>query len=209
MPETRSGHFEPAPRPGRPRDFGAQRKIFDATLFLLQSNSIKDITIEGIAREAGVSKVTIYRWWDSKAKLLVDAFTDAHLIKTPMQNSLPPGQRIAKHFLMMAQQFSGWPGRVVSQIIGEGQSDPDMLRDFRERFHYGRRGAVREVMDEWRQRGEIPPDFSSEYLMDVIYAPVYMRLLMGHAPLDRDFAESHLTSVYRMLGASPPDFSAL
>lgn len=192
-------------RIGRPRDPSAHRKILETTLSMLETQSLQDLTIEAIAKEAGVSKVTIYRWWPSKAMLVIEAFTEAHLVRTPMQRDLPPGPRLAKHLAMLCEQYAGFPGRVVAQIIAEGQHNPDTLRAFREQFHYGRRAVVREVMEEWRQSGEIDPKIEIEDLMDLLYAPVYMRLTLGHGGLDRVFVERHVRFTFSLLGASVPE----
>lgn len=191
---------------GRPRDQESRKKTLESTLILLETRSLKDITIESIAAHAGVSKVTIYRWWSSKVLLVIDAFMEAHLVRTPMDQSLPPGGRLAKHIITLAEQYAGFPGQVVAQIIGEGQHTPAILREFRERFHYGRRAVVREVLEEWRQSGDISSDTNIEALMDLLYAPIYMRLLLRHAPLDQSFAFQHIISTYTILGVKIPDF---
>ncbi|MNO80046.1 division inhibitor protein [compost metagenome] len=185
---------------GRPRSEATRRQILSATIGLLQDKSIQGISIEAIAREAGVSKATIYRWWDSKALVVIDAFMENHLVKTTIPRDLKPREALAYHFESLVEQYSGWPGRLVAQIIAEGQSDPSILRAFRERFHYGRRAVVREVLEEWKVSEEIPADTNIEILMDVIYGAVYMRLMLGHAPLDEAFAESHIAYVYHLLG---------
>lgn len=187
---------------GRPRSEATRRQILDATTELLQEKSIQAISIEAIAREAGVSKATIYRWWDSKALVVIDAFIENHLVKTTLPRELGLKEAIAHHFRSLVEQYSGWSGRVVAQIIAEGQSDPSTLRAFRERFHYGRRAVIREAIDEWRKSGEIAADTNVEILMDVIYGAVYMRLMLGHAPLDAEFAESHINYVYHLLGVN-------
>jgi AcrR family transcriptional regulator len=177
-------------------------QILNSTIKLLHENSIQAISIEAIAREAGVSKATIYRWWDSKALLVIDAFIENHLLKTPLPVELGPKKAIAVHFRTLVEQFSGWPGRILAQIIAEGQSDPSVLRAFRERFHYGRRAIVKETLEEWKRSGEIPSDTDVESLMDIIYSAVYMRLLVGHAPLNEEFAKSHIDYIYHLLGVT-------
>ncbi|WP_082481483.1 TetR/AcrR family transcriptional regulator [Pseudomonas sp. Leaf127] len=191
---------------GRPRSEATRRQILDATILLLQEKSIQAISIEAIAREAGVSKATIYRWWDSKALIVIDAFMENHLVKTTVPRELAPKDALAYHFRSLVEQYAGWPGRLVAQIIAEGQSDPSILRAFRERFHYGRRAVVREILEDWKATGEIAADTNIEILMDVIYGAVYMRLMLGHAPLDEQFATSHIAYVYHLLGI--PDSQA-
>jgi AcrR family transcriptional regulator len=201
----RGGEAEKTRSAGRPRSEEVRRVILQATIDLLQDVSLQAITIEAIAKSAGVSKATIYRWWDSKALVVIDAFIEHHVIRTPMRRDLPPGEAIALHMRALVEQYSGWGGRIVAQILAEAQSDPAVGREFRARFHYGRRAIVREVLNEWRSSGEIDPDTDIEMLMDVLYSPIYMRLLVGHAPLDERFITELQDYVFPLLrrGTAP------
>lgn len=201
----RGGETEKTRSAGRPRSEEVRRVILQATIDLLQDVSLQAITIEAIAKSAGVSKATIYRWWDSKALVVIDAFIEHHVIRTPMRRDLPPGEAIALHMRALVEQYSGWGGRIVAQILAEAQSDPAVGREFRARFHYGRRAIVREVLNEWRSSGEIDPDTDIEMLMDVLYSPIYMRLLVGHAPLDERFITELQDYVFPLLrrGTAP------
>ncbi len=143
----------------------------EATIHLLEDGTVQSLTIEAIAREAGVGKATIYRWWDSKALVVIDAFIEHHIVRTPMPRDLPPADALAIHFAALVREYAGWSGRIVAQIIAEGQADPAVLREFRERFHYGRRAVVREVLEQWRREGSIPAPSDIEVLSDLIYAP--------------------------------------
>lgn len=189
---------------GRPRSEVTRSQILAATVRLLEQQSVQSISIEGIAREAGVGKATIYRWWDSKAHVVIDAFMEHHVVKTPMPRDVPPATAIARHLHSLIHEYAGWSGKIVAQIIGEGQSDPAVLREFRERFHYGRRAVVREMLEAWRKEATIPAPNNIETLSDLLYAPVYMRLLLGHAPLDEEFAREHINYTYSLLGVEVP-----
>ncbi|WP_439891162.1 TetR/AcrR family transcriptional regulator [Ralstonia sp. 25C] len=193
---------------GRPRSEVTRSQILAATVRLLEQQSVQSISIEGIAREAGVGKATIYRWWDSKAHVVIDAFMEHHVVKTPMPRDVPPATAIARHLHSLIHEYAGWSGKIVAQIIGEGQSDPAVLREFRERFHYGRRAVVREMLEAWRKEATIPAPNNIETLSDLLYAPVYMRLLLGHAPLDEEFAREHISYAYSLLGAEVPALGA-
>jgi AcrR family transcriptional regulator len=190
---------------GRPRSEETRTQILAATIRLLHTSTIQSISIEAIAREAGVGKATIYRWWDSKALVVIDAFMEHHIVKTPMPHSLPPGEAIAVHLISLIREYAGWSGRIVAQIIAEGQADPAVLREFRERFHYGRRALVREMLEAWRSTARIPVPPNIETLGELLYAPVYMRLLLGNGPLDDHFAREHICYVYSLLGVEVPD----
>jgi AcrR family transcriptional regulator len=174
---------------GRPRNEATRVAILATTMEMLQHSPLQVITIEAIAKAAGVSKATIYRWWPSKVSVVIDAFIEHHIVKTPMRRDLPPTESIALHMRSLIQQYDGFPGRVVAQILAEGQSDPEVLREWRERFYYGRRAVVREMMEEWKRQVRPAQDIDLEFLMDMIYAPIYQRLLLRHAPLDTAFAD--------------------
>lgn len=193
---------------GRPRNEATRRLILSTTLDLLRQQTLQSLTVEAIAKAAGVSKATIYRWWSSKALIAIDAFIEHHIVRTPMRRDVSPGQAIAEHLRSLTEQYAGFPGRIVAQIVAEAQSDPEIAREFRERFHYGRRAVVRETLEQWRLSGEISPGVNVEALMDLLYAPVYMRLMLGHAPLDDKFVRDHVAFTYGLLGAPiPPDLA--
>ncbi|MEU3048727.1 TetR/AcrR family transcriptional regulator [Streptomyces sp. NPDC006984] len=64
-----------APDPSR-RSERSRRAIYDAALGLVGEVGYGRTTVEAIAARAGVGKQTIYRWWPSKAAVLMDAFLD-------------------------------------------------------------------------------------------------------------------------------------
>ena len=204
MPTTTTEPATPQ-RVGRPRSETTRHRILAATMRLLEEQTVQSLTIEAIAREAGVGKATIYRWWDSKALVVIDAFMEHHTVKTPMPQDLPPAEALAIHFTSLVHEYSGWSGRIVAQIIAEGQADPTVLRELRGRFHNSRRAVVRDVLERWRATEQIRTPVNIEILSDLIYAPVYMRLLVGHAPLDEEFAREHLHYVYALLDCSATD----
>jgi len=206
VPARRAAAAAPSivrPRPpGRVRSDTSRVAILDATLKLLESTPLQQISIESIAREAGVGKATIYRWWNSKAAVVIEAFLNTHVSHTPMPKGGSPREALTRHIHLLVDEYSGWSGRIVSQIMAEGQGDPDVLREFRERFWYGRRAVVREVVEEARRLGEFRADMDTELQMDILYAPVYFRLLMRHLPLDRKFADAHCAAMMQVL--APP-----
>ncbi|MER5543178.1 TetR/AcrR family transcriptional regulator [Streptomyces sp. NPDC002589] len=66
---------KPAPDASR-RSEKSRRAIYDAALALVGEVGYPKTTVEGIAARAGVGKQTIYRWWPSKAAVLMEAFFD-------------------------------------------------------------------------------------------------------------------------------------
>jgi len=191
---------KPTRSAGRPRSEATRKAILEATVKLLQDNSIQAITIEAIAREAEVSKATIYRWWDSKASVVIDAFIEHHIVLTPMRHDIHPAEALLQHWQLFAQQYGGWAGRIVGQILAEGQSDPVVQRQFRERFYYGRRAVVYEAFERLKKEVPAVAKVDSELLMDMLYSTVYMRLLWGSGPIDDKFISEYPRHVFRFFG---------
>src|SRR5436309_3669833 len=108
------------------RSEASRQSILDATLRLLDDSdmTVKTLSIEAIAREAGVGQTTIYRWWPSKAAVVVDAFMENHLLHTPVRKDVPVRQALESHLRSLLGQYAGPPGRLVSQLIAESQYDP-------------------------------------------------------------------------------------
>jgi AcrR family transcriptional regulator len=187
--------------PGRARNDSSRIAILNATLKLLETTPLQHVSIESIAREAGVGKATIYRWWTSKAAVVIDAFAQKHIAHTPMPKGVSAREALTRQLHLLIEQYGGWSGHILAQIVAEGQADPDVLREVRERFFYGRRAMAREVFEEGRRNGELRTDMEIEMQMDILVAPIYLRLFMGHLPLDRAFADQHCSLMMDLLSA--------
>ncbi|NDJ25562.1 TetR family transcriptional regulator [Nostoc sp. B(2019)] len=174
---------------GRPRSEESRAAILNATWTLLKITTLRDLSIEAIARESGVGKTTIYRWWPSKVAVVMDAFVENVLSVTPFPEGLSATEAIKVQMASLVQTFSGDYGRIVAQIIAEGQADPDALASYRDRFIYPRRAAVKAILQKGIESGEFDPNLDPELAIDILYGPIYFRLLVGHLPLDRQFAE--------------------
>jgi AcrR family transcriptional regulator len=183
----------------------SRRSILDATLRLLSAEdmTVQKLSIEAIAREAGVGKTTIYRWWPSKAAVVVDAFMENHLLHTPVRKDVPVRQALESHLRSLIGQYAGPPGRLVSQLIAESQYDPQARQTFLERFFYDRYYAIIELVQRGIDNGELSPDLDAELMSEMIYAPVYQHLLFGHRPLVPELATQLVDQAFALAGAEP------
>jgi AcrR family transcriptional regulator len=189
------------------RSEASRSAILEATVALLEETTVQKLSIEAIAKRACVGKTTIYRWWPSKAAVVIDAFIEHHLINTPIPEDLPVREALSVHLRSLIRQYAGPEGRLVAQIIAEAQYDPSTLVDFRERFWDGRRAAIHELLERGVRSGEIRADVDVDLLVEMIYSPVYLRLLFGYRPLSEDYAEQALDVAFAGM-ASPSGVSA-
>jgi len=166
--------------------------ILGATVELLDETTVQKLSIEAIAKRAGVGKTTIYRWWPSKAAVVIDAFMEHHLVKTPIPPDVPVRDALRSHLRSLIRQYRSPAGRLVAQIIAESQYDPSTLQDFRGRFWDGRREAVHELLERGVRAGEIRKGVDVDLLVEMLYSPIYLRLLFGYQPLSESYADSAL-----------------
>ncbi|MDJ0784659.1 MAG: TetR/AcrR family transcriptional regulator [Desulfosarcinaceae bacterium] len=177
------------PRVGRPRSAASHEAILNAALSLLKEKGYRSVTIEGIASTAGVGKQTIYRWWRSKADIILEAFTrhTADQIAIPDCGNL---QIDLQRFLTEAfDTLTREAGSIVRGLMSEALLDPNFAAAMRDTFIASRRSALRKILQNGVDRGELSAESDIEWLIDLIYGPMWYRLLNQHAPLDAHFAK--------------------
>jgi AcrR family transcriptional regulator len=146
------------------------------------------VSVDTVAKHAGVSKATIYRWWRSKETLTLDALYEEWATAPPVRNTGTLRGDLLSLLRPWARVVARRPyGRVMARLITEAHTDPTFAEEYQARFLQPRRDAGREVFARAIERGEIGPDFDTEVALDLLYGPFYHRLLQGHAPLDDRF----------------------
>ncbi len=189
---------EARPR-GRPRSEKAHAAILAAAMELLLDRGLPAVSMDDVARRAGVGKATIYRWWPSKERLALDA-----LAAEWAASSTPAGHGdtgtlrgdLLARFRPWVRQLNRKPyARVVAALVAAAQTDPEFAELYRDHFVHPRREATRDLLVRARDRGEIGAGTDLELTLDLLYGPIYHRLLHGHAPLTERFAEHVIDGV--------------
>ena len=187
---------EPAPR-GRPRSAKAHEAILKAAAGLLLEHGLAAVSMDAVAARAGVSKATIYRWWPTKETLALDALYADWALAAPVPKDtgslrgdlielLSPWVR-----LVAAQPYA----RVIAALLANTRTDPAFAAEYRRRVIEPRRDQAREIFRRAIERGEVPADLDLEVALDLIYGPLYLRLLQDHAPLDDGFVRAAIDMV--------------
>lgn len=184
---------------GRHRSVEAEEAILKATLYLLERKPLRKVSADAIAAKAGVSKATIYKWWPNKSLVALDAFLTAMTERVSMPDTGSAEQDFIQQLQSVIDFYVSPLGRIFCQFIAEGQSDPEFLRLFRERFLYARRDAARVMWLRGVSRGEVREEIDSEMVMDLIYGPMVFRLLVGHRPLNNDEANTMVRAIFHGL----------
>jgi AcrR family transcriptional regulator len=187
--------------PGRPRSEEARKAILLNTLALLKESGFADLSIESIAAHAGVGKATVYRWWPSKASLVMDAFVSVAEQELRYPPTGPAEKAIREQMKRWTLIFGGPLGRIIAAVIGAGQSEPEMLEAFQNYYVEPRRREARELLRQAMKNGEIRPDLDPDMILDILYGPLYLRLLIKSGPLTLDFIDQVFEIVWPGLRA--------
>lgn len=176
--------------PGRPRSEKARKAVLRSTLVLLKRVGFNDLSMEAVASRARVGKATVYRWWPNKAELVIAAFVFAVESELRFPSAGPVLQSLHRQMRRWAVIFRSPLGQIVAAVIGAGQSDPEILDAFRSHWIEPRRVEARKLLQQAITKGEIRADLDPDAILDLFYGPLYLRLLLKHAPLNEKFADT-------------------
>jgi AcrR family transcriptional regulator len=175
---------------GRRRSEHSHRAILAATQQLLVEQGYRELTIEGVAARARVGKQTIYRWWPSRAALVLEAYlagSDAITPPPPAGSAREDVRALLDWLVAVLAQPIG--GRVVAGLVADLPHDRELADRFRQGVVPARRLAMVEALERGRARGEIRADADLELAVDSLHGAVFYRLLLSGEPLDADFTE--------------------
>jgi AcrR family transcriptional regulator len=177
-------------RRGRPRSEKARMAILQSAADLLLDQGGGQVSMDAVAARAGVSKATIYRWWPSRERLALDALVEwASAASPPRDTGTLRGDLLALVLPWVRDVRRRQFGRVIAALIAHAQADPEFAEDYRHHFVEQRREPMQAAFTRAVERGEVPADLDVDAALDLVYGPLYHRLLHGHAPLSDEFAE--------------------
>lgn len=176
-------------RPGRPRSVAREQAILRSAGKLLLEAGMAGFTIERVAAEAGVSRVTIYKWWPSRGALALDGFLHAVQDEIAYPDTGDLRADLTAQVASLIRLFRDTPaGQVLAGLLGAAQQDRAMAQEFRDRWQRPRRALAEQVLRRAQREGQVRKDADLAVIIDQIYGPVYFRLIAGHEALSDELA---------------------
>jgi AcrR family transcriptional regulator len=191
--------------PGRPRSERARSRILRAAAALLVTQGPRRMSIEGVADKAGVSKATIYRWWESKGELALDALVGELVAKMKDIPDTGSVEGDLRGYIRTVVRTYGNPtvGKTQAAIIGEMQSDAALRRAYRVRVTEPLRTESRKIFARALARGEISRDVDVDLVLDLLIGAVFIRLLFDLGPLNQRVADSLVDVALNGISSAP------
>jgi AcrR family transcriptional regulator len=175
---------------GRKRSEDSRQAILTAAAELMGEVGYAGLSIEGIAARSGTGKQTIYRWWPSKADVLLEALAskaDVH-IPIPDEGSYEADLRA---FLAASLALGSRPQviELLRALMAEAQINPAFGARFRAQFLQRRRDALGVLVDRASARGDLPPVPRPGTVADLVFGVIWYRVLATREPVDESLVD--------------------
>jgi AcrR family transcriptional regulator len=183
-------------RSGRRRSADAEQQILAATRELLATGGVRTLTMEKVALRAGVAKTTVYRRYSSRDDLALAVLVD--MVRTVAAvPDLNDTRDELVHFLRATITVLGQTlmGRVMQGLVSELATNERLSSAFRERVVALRVAELRRLVDRGVERGELREDLDLALVHELLFGPIYYRLLLSGAPMDPAIAERLVDAV--------------
>jgi AcrR family transcriptional regulator len=193
---------------GRPRDPALDTAILTAALELFVAHGIAGMSIEQVAKRAGVGKPTIYRRWSTKELLVADAI-EVHVgtdLNWPTSDEIAAVrvQDLVRRNLAAAARTAADPTfrALVAQIYGSAVTHPLLMQTYWDHYIAPRRRLVVMMLEHAQAAGDVSRDADLDVLVDMLAGAVTYRVLQPNPPTVRQMKQ-YLESAYRQVGLLP------
>jgi AcrR family transcriptional regulator len=187
--------------PGRPRSERIRRAVLAAATALVDESGYGTATMEAIARRAGVSKQTVYRWWPSPAAILLEALNEGAARIAPLVEAggLDGDLRIFVRRSVLGAR--GRNARLLTALMAEAQRDASFAESFRNGFLAQRRAVMRELLVRARERGDLSSGVDVDVVVEMFFGTLWYRMLAASGPVNTRFADKLTDALLTVLRA--------
>jgi AcrR family transcriptional regulator len=182
-------------RPGRPRSVEIEKAVLEGAYLLMATKGLAAATIDSIARQAGVSKMTIYKWWPSREALLIDAFLKKAASLLPLSEEGDPVALLQAHAIAYAEALNSEFGKVQLAVVAECIAKTGSGRLFAQRYLDVRRSLGVRIIRNGQRAGRIDAGRSAEDLYDQIYGTLFYQSTFGLKPLSSAYVRRLVDAV--------------
>jgi AcrR family transcriptional regulator len=161
--------------------------------------------MEAIARRAGVSKETLYRWWRSKSEVVLDALAEQGRQAIPLPDIGTLEEDLRAFLRATVDAANPTTVGLLRAIAAAAAADDAVAIEVRDRFLATRRADLRQLLERGIGRGEIDPNFVG-LAVDFVYGSLWYRLIFQVGPLDYTWADDVATAITNSRATDPQPY---
>ncbi len=179
---------------GRPRSEAVTGVVLTAAIELVAEAGFYQFSMDELATRSGVAKSTIYRRWNSRAQLIIDALHHGVTPLNLVDTGTLTGDLLAFAGEVRERFVRGALPDVLPQLVGAAATDTE-VRTALEAYVDHRRQPIVVIVDRAIGRGELRADVDLDLLVDLINGPILYRKLLSHEPIDDQFLQRLVEAV--------------
>jgi AcrR family transcriptional regulator len=189
-------------KPGRPPSEAARRKVLDTAYRIVMKEGLGRLTIERVAAEAGVSKPTIYRSWTNAQELAMAAFMAQPQAEASRPRTSSARRALLAHLSSVIDAFATQRGRQITLTMASADPQSELAKAFRNQIILKGRATGAALIGQAIASGDIRRNTRVDAALDMLYGPLFFRLLAGHLPLSAQFAGELVDTLFDGVASS-------
>lgn len=186
---------------GRPRSEKSRKSILKATNSLLLHMSVQELSIEAIAKKAKVGKTTIYRWWPSKAAVVMDALISQPGLAAPLPTPKNNAEAITLQLEKLIRMLDSNNGDIIAQLFSESQASNEARQIFNNNFLSPLVDALAFSLEQGITEKEFRSSLDIKTGVDMLCGPIFFRLMAHPEDLNEDFLNNYPKEALRLISA--------
>lgn len=180
---------------GRPRSEKARKAILKCAYGLLIEDGVGRLTIEAVANRAGVGKPTIYRSWANARELAMAALLAQPAPPSSATETASPLDDLDRQVSRVISIFSSLRGRQITQMMAASEQESELSKAFRNQIILTCREEGRVILERAQAHELVRKNIDMEVVLDLVYGPIFYRLLVGHAVLTEQVGQNIVATV--------------
>ena len=190
-------------RPGRPPSEEARRLVLDTAYRILMGEGLGRLSIDRVAAESGVSKPTIYRSWTNAHELAMAAFMVQPQDDAPAHAGRSARAALVAHLRSVIDTFATQRGRQITLTMASADPDSELAKAFRNQVILKSRETGRQLIERAIGTGQLRAGVELETVLDMLFGPLFFRLLVGHLGVTAQLAEQLVDTLFDGIGVGP------
>ncbi|MGX7671855.1 TetR/AcrR family transcriptional regulator [Plantactinospora sp. DSM 117369] len=160
------------------------------------------LSIEGVARRAGVGKTAIYRRWNSKLEMVLEIVSRVagQSLPLPDTGSLKGDLDVLLRIVARALRHP-LASQIIPDLLAEASRNPQIAQTLQEALHANQRDVGILLIGRAVDRGELPAGADPDVAIDLIIGPLYWRLAVARTPIQEDYLRRMVAAIASALGA--------
>lgn len=161
------------------------------------------LSIEAVARRAGVGKTAIYRRWSNKLEMVLEIVSDVagRSVPLPDTGSLRGDLEILLMIVSKALQHQ-LASQIIPDLLAEAARNPQLAETLQQALRAHQHSVGVKLVGQAVERGELPAGADPDVAVDLILGPLYWRLAIARTPISDAYLSQLTEAVTAALAAS-------